>query len=112
MSSAAFAEKEAQAQQAALFELQDVSFSVPGRVLLQPLTMTIPPRRTIGLIGHNGSGKSTLLKILARQQPASGGVVRFEGKTLAEWGDRPFARKLAYLQHKRRRQAGCWSRNW
>ncbi|MBM7326275.1 ATP-binding cassette domain-containing protein, partial [Agrobacterium sp. S2] len=48
----------------------------------------------------NGSGKSTLLKILARQQPASGGTVRFEGKTLPEWKDRDFARRLAYLpQH-------------
>ncbi|MFH1556679.1 MAG: ATP-binding cassette domain-containing protein [Pseudomonadota bacterium] len=69
-------------------------------MLLEPLSMTLPAKRIVGLIGHNGSGKSTLLKILARQQPASGGTVRFEGKPLAEWGDRPFARKLAYLpQH-------------
>jgi iron-chelate-transporting ATPase len=91
------ATKEVQAQHAALFELQDVSFSVAGKVLVQPLTITIPPRKTIGLIGHNGSGKSTLLKIMARQQEASGGVIRFEGKLLADWGDRPFARRLAYL---------------
>ncbi|MFC7397820.1 ATP-binding cassette domain-containing protein [Chelatococcus sp. GCM10030263] len=83
-----------------LFDLDAVSFSVPGRMLLEPLTLTLPARRIVGLIGHNGSGKSTLLKILARQQPPSGGTVRFEDKTLSEWGDRPFARKLAYLpQH-------------
>lgn len=80
-----------------LFDLKDVSLTVPGKSLLQPLTMTIPARRTIGLIGHNGSGKSTLLKVLARQKPASNGTVLFEGKYLSEWGDRPFARKLAYL---------------
>lgn len=84
----------------ALFELQDVSFSVAGRVLLQPLTMSVPAARLTALIGHNGSGKSTLLKILARQQPASGGMVRFAGKPLHEWGGREFARRLAYLpQH-------------
>ncbi len=38
-----------------------------------------------------------MLKVLARQKPASDGTVRFEGKVLSEWGDRPFARKLAYL---------------
>jgi iron complex transport system ATP-binding protein len=81
----------------ALFELENVSFSVAGRTLLQPLTMAIPSASVTALIGHNGSGKSTLLKILARQQPASGGVVRFAGKTLEKWGDREFARKLAYL---------------
>ncbi len=80
-----------------LFDLRDVSFAVEGRMLLQPLTLTLPARRMVGLIGHNGSGKSTLLKLLARQQPASGGTIEFEGRGLHLWKDRAFARKLAYL---------------
>lgn len=82
---------------APLFALDAVSFSIPGRVLLEPLSLTLPARKVVGLIGHNGSGKSTLVKLLARQQPASSGTIRFEGKALKEWGDRPFARKVAYL---------------
>ena len=82
---------------APLFDLDAVSFAIPGRMLLQPLTLTLPARKVIGLIGHNGSGKSTLVKLLARQQPASSGAIRFEGRALKEWGDRPFARKVAYL---------------
>jgi iron-chelate-transporting ATPase len=85
------------AASAPLFALDAVSFAVPGRVLLEPLTLTLPARRVVGLIGHNGSGKSTLLKILARQHPASAGLVRFEGRALGDWGDRAFARKVAYL---------------
>ncbi|MBN9057539.1 MAG: ATP-binding cassette domain-containing protein [Rhizobiales bacterium] len=80
-----------------LFELETVSFSVAGRTLLAPLTTKLPPGKVIGLIGQNGSGKSTLLKILARQQPASGGVVRFQGTPLRAWSGRDFARALAYL---------------
>ena len=83
--------------QSDLFELDGVSFSVPGRMLLEPLTLTLPTRRVIGLIGHNGSGKSTLLKLLARQQAASAGTIRFEGKALDAWNGRAFARKVAYL---------------
>ena len=49
------------------------------------------------LTGRNGSGKSTLLKILARIQEPTAGRVSFEGKALAAWGNREFARKLAYL---------------
>jgi iron complex transport system ATP-binding protein len=83
-----------------LFDLDAVTFCVPGRTLLEPLTLALPANRVVGLIGHNGSGKSTLLKILARQHPASGGTVRFEGKALPTWTDRDFARTLAYLpQH-------------
>ncbi|WP_024278656.1 ATP-binding cassette domain-containing protein [Xanthobacter sp. 126] len=80
-----------------LFTLEDVTYAVAGRVLLKPLTLNIPARRVVGLIGHNGSGKSTLLKLLARQHPPSGGALRFAGKALTEWGHRPFARKVAYL---------------
>lgn len=80
-----------------LFDLEGVTFSVPGRVLLEPLTLSLPTRQVIGLIGHNGSGKSTLLKLLARQQAPSGGTIRFEGKALDAWNGRAFARKVAYL---------------
>lgn len=80
-----------------LFDLDGVGFAIPERMLLEPLTLTLPARRVVGLIGHNGSGKSTLVKLLARQQPASFGAIRFEGKPLKDWGDRSFARKVAYL---------------
>jgi iron complex transport system ATP-binding protein len=85
------------AAEASLFELTEVSFAIPVRTLLHPLTLSLPGRRVIGLIGHNGSGKSTLIKLLARQQPASGGAITFEGKALSDWGERPFARRVAYL---------------
>jgi iron-chelate-transporting ATPase len=95
-----------------LFTLEQVCFSVAGRILLEPLTMTLQSKRVIGLIGHNGSGKSTLVKILARQQPASAGTIRFEGRPLSDWGTRPFAQRLAYLPQHTPGLQGCWSRNW
>ncbi|WP_262296769.1 ATP-binding cassette domain-containing protein [Microvirga sesbaniae] len=79
------------------FALTDVSYAIPGRTLLHPLTLTLPGRRVTGLIGHNGSGKSTLIKLLARQQAASGGSIAFEGRDLTQWGERSFARQVAYL---------------
>lgn len=90
----------------ALFELSQASFSVGQRVLLKPLTLTLPTQKIIGLIGHNGSGKSTLLKLLARQQAPTAGAIAFEGKRLQEWRDRPFARKIAYLPQQTPGSAG------
>lgn len=82
---------------APLFEFEDVTFTVEGRVLLQPISAKLDRGRVHGLIGQNGSGKSTLLKLLGRQETPSGGTIRFEGKPIAEWPRRTFARKVAYL---------------
>jgi len=66
-------------------------------VLLEPLSITVPAQKIIGLIGHNGSGKSTLIKLLARQHSLTAGTISFDGKPLNKWSGRSFARKVAYL---------------
>nr|WP_245455721.1 ATP-binding cassette domain-containing protein [Neorhizobium lilium] len=91
---------------ASLFTLEQATVSAGARILLQPLTIALPARRIIGLIGHNGSGKSTLIKLLARQQPLTGGTISFDGKGLDEWRSRPFARKVAYLPQQTPNTAG------
>jgi len=80
-----------------MYALHDLSFTVAGRPLLQPLSLQIPDGRVTGLIGHNGSGKSTLIKLLARQQAASAGNIELDGRPLDAWSDREFARQVAYL---------------
>jgi len=79
------------------FAVDEVSFTVGARAVLQPSTLRFSAGRVYGLIGHNGSGKSTLLKLLARQQQPTGGTIRFGGRRLQEWTHRALARKIAYL---------------
>lgn len=93
-------------REAPLFDLDTVSFSVAGRTLLAPLTLKLPATRVVGLLGHNGSGKSTLIKLLARQQPVTSGIIRFEGQPLDAWAGRAFARKVAYLPQQTPSAAG------
>ena len=83
-----------------MFEMKSASFTVNDRTLLHPTDLRFEQGQVYGLIGHNGSGKSTLLKLLARQQPLSDGEILFDGKPLPDWGNREFARQVAYLpQH-------------
>lgn len=80
-----------------LFTLHGASFGLAGRTLLHPLDLVIHPGQVVGLIGHNGSGKSTLIKLLGRQQAPTAGRIAFADRALGAWGDRAFARKVAYL---------------
>ncbi|NEG80584.1 Fe3+-hydroxamate ABC transporter ATP-binding protein FhuC [Pantoea agglomerans] len=81
----------------ATFTLKNASFEVPGRTLLQPLSLTFPPGKVTGLIGHNGSGKSTLLKMLGRHHAASSGEVLLNQQPVGRWNSKVFARQVAYL---------------
>lgn len=83
------------------FSLEDVTFHAGDRSILEPLTLEISlGGRVVALIGHNGSGKSTLLKLLARQHAATNGRTMLNQIEMSKWGDRAFAREVAYLpQH-------------
>ncbi|AUH66492.1 ABC transporter ATP-binding protein [Paracoccus zhejiangensis] len=79
-----------------LFSLRNLAVDVPGRRLLDEITLDLPAGQAVALIGHNGSGKSTLLKVLARQIAGTGSV-SFEGRALSDWPARDYARRLAFL---------------
>ncbi|MDO5639394.1 MAG: ATP-binding cassette domain-containing protein [Neisseria sp.] len=73
---------------------------MPTRVLLHDITLQFKPGKVYGLIGHNGSGKSTLLKLLSRQNQPSSGAVLLEGRPVAGYSARNYAKQVAYLpQH-------------
>ncbi|KAA0011431.1 ATP-binding cassette domain-containing protein [Billgrantia pellis] len=80
-----------------MFELRRVGFDIDGKSLLAPSDLVFGEGQVHGLIGHNGSGKSTLLKLLARQQLATHGELSLDTRPLCRWGQREFARRVAYL---------------
>jgi iron-chelate-transporting ATPase len=83
-----------------MFDLKAASFAVDDSVLLHPTDLNFAGGRIYGLIGHNGSGKSTLLKLLAQQQAPSTGEILLEERPLSAWGNREFARQVAYLPQR------------
>ena len=83
-----------------MFQLENASYAVPERTLLHNINLSFHPQKLYGLIGHNGSGKSTLLKLLTRQYALAGGRVMLDGRDIADFTPRQYAKEVAYLpQH-------------
>jgi len=65
-------------------ELQQVSYSIAGKQLIDTLDLVIQRGDRVGLIGPNGAGKSTLLQlILGELQPTEGQIRRGERLQIA-----------------------------
>ncbi len=54
-----------------------------GKWILQGISLTIPPRLNVGLVGGNGVGKSTLLRIIGGIDPPTKG--RVERRCRVSW---------------------------
>jgi iron-chelate-transporting ATPase len=80
-----------------LFTLTDLTFDVPGRRLIDTLSLDIAEGSLTALIGRNGSGKSTLLKLIAGQLRPASGQIAHAGRPLSDWPARELARQIAYL---------------
>ena len=58
-----------------VLRLEDLSYSIAGRPLLEHADLTLDEGRHVGLIGRNGAGKSTLLKLVSGQIRPDGGKI-------------------------------------
>ena len=65
-------------------ELKNLSFSYPGRPVLQEVDLTIPKGKTVALVGPSGGGKSTLMDLLPRFIEAQSGEIRIDGHELRQ----------------------------
>lgn len=78
----------------AVFELSAMTYRYPEATALDGVTLAIPGKERIALLGANGSGKSTLLRLLAGLSFPSGGSAVFCGQPLteAQFADEKFSR--------------------
>ena len=69
---------------AAAIEFRDVSFRYPGteRLVLEGVSFTAEPGRTIAIVGPTASGKSTLVSLIARVYDPTAGEVLLGGVPL------------------------------
>lgn len=58
-----------------MLQINDVTYRIEGRLLLERATAAIPPGHKVGLVGKNGTGKSTLLKLISGELQGEDGSI-------------------------------------
>ncbi|MFI9729862.1 ABC transporter ATP-binding protein [Streptomyces sp. NPDC052092] len=65
-------------------ELEHVSFRYdPEKPLIEDLSLTVEPGRTVAIVGPTGAGKTTLVNLLMRFYEVSGGRITLDGVDVA-----------------------------
>jgi len=65
-------------------EFRDVSHRFDDRLVLKNVSVTVPPGKTVALVGATGSGKTTLVSLAARFYDPTAGSVRLGGIDLRD----------------------------
>ncbi|MDG1802753.1 MAG: ATP-binding cassette domain-containing protein, partial [Paracoccaceae bacterium] len=47
-----------------MLKINDITYSVAGRTLVENATAVIPTGHKVGLVGRNGTGKTTLFNVI------------------------------------------------
>jgi ATP-binding cassette, subfamily B, bacterial PglK len=79
--------------------LEEVHFAYPAaaHTALQNVSMTIPARATIGIVGGTGAGKTTLVDLILGLLTPDSGLLRVDGTVLGGDTLRPWQRTVGYV---------------
>ncbi|MGX5099719.1 SmdB family multidrug efflux ABC transporter permease/ATP-binding protein [Enterobacter cloacae] len=77
----------------------NVSFAYrDDQLVLQDITLDVPSRGFVALVGHTGSGKSTLASLLMGYYPVTQGEIRLDGRPLASLSHNVLRKGVAMVQ--------------
>lgn len=80
-----------------IITVQDLCWSVPGRRILDSVSLCLFAGEFVGLVGPNGAGKSSLLRALyGHIRPTSGGIY-LNGLPLDSYSRNALSRKMAVV---------------
>ncbi len=81
----------------ALVEASEIAVRLPGKALIERISLRIAPGSAVAMIGPNGAGKSTLLRVISGDRTPSSGVIRLMGRAPADYDPRELALRRAVL---------------
>jgi len=81
----------------AIIEIRDLFVRREKRVVLEINRVDIERGEILAVVGPNGAGKSTLLLVVAHLLKAERGEIRFNGQTIASYGDLAYRRRIGLV---------------
>lgn len=80
-------------------DIDNVSFAYrDDKMVLQNISLSIPARSFVALVGHTGSGKSTLASLLMGYYPPNSGEIRLGGRPLPSLSHQVLREGIAVVQ--------------
>ncbi|POT58382.1 multidrug ABC transporter permease/ATP-binding protein [Citrobacter amalonaticus] len=80
-------------------DVDDVSFAYRGdNLVLQNVSLSVPSRSFVALVGHTGSGKSTLASLLMGYYPLTQGEIRLDDRPLGTLSHDALRQGVAMVQ--------------
>src|ERR1700730_11895550 len=67
-----------------LIDVEGVSKSFGSNKVLENISLTLGEGETLAVLGKSGVGKSVLLKLIVGLLPMDKGIVKYEGKSIAD----------------------------
>ncbi|MDR2263814.1 MAG: SmdB family multidrug efflux ABC transporter permease/ATP-binding protein [Enterobacter asburiae] len=85
--------------QSGAITFDNVSFAYrDDRLVLQDVSLDVPSRGFVALVGHTGSGKSTLASLLMGYYPLTKGEIRLDGRPLSSLNHNALRKGVAMVQ--------------
>lgn len=80
-----------------MFKIQNLSFSIQKRKILNNISLDIKPNSFLSIVGPNGCGKSTLIKTINKNLDIQEGIITFNDKNIKDYTDMELATKRSVL---------------
>lgn len=78
---------------------EQVSFAYPGAAspVIDGVSLHLPPRHKLALVGENGAGKTTIIKLLTRLYRPTSGRILLDGLPLDAWDERALHQRIGVI---------------
>ncbi|MFV0574309.1 MAG: heme ABC transporter ATP-binding protein/permease CydC [Vibrio sp.] len=83
-------------------QLNDVSYRYHGSQedALKSVTLDLPAKHKLAIVGQTGSGKSTLLQLLTRQFDTTSGDITFGGHNIKQWTEKGLRHTISVVSQR------------